>query len=78
MMQCTGCLLPEETGLRLPVHAGCLTAMRYIIGCDLRKLFSFKLGDQGLKELSDAAETYLLSQLEQGFFTLDFYKSLQI
>ena len=77
-LQCTGCLLPEETGVRLPVHSSCLSAMRYITTCDLRRLFSFHLGEQGLKELSDAAETYLLSQLEQGFFTLDFYKSLQI
>lgn len=78
VLQCAGCLLPEETGVRLPVHAGCLSAMRYIITCELQRLFSFELGEQGLKELSDAAETYLLSQLEQGFFTLDFYKSLQI
>ena len=28
------------------------------------------------KELADAAETYLVTQLERGFYTLDFYKSL--
>ena len=31
-----------------------------------------------MKELSDVAETYLLTQLERGFFTLDFYKSLKM
>ena len=28
------------------------------------------------KELCDAAESYLLTQLERSFYTLDFYKSL--
>ena len=29
-----------------------------------------------LRELGDLAETYLVTQLERGFSTLDFYKSL--
>ena len=49
-----------------------------IIGCDLKRLFSFRLEEGSLKELGDAAETYLLTQLGRGFFTLDFYKSLLI
>ena len=77
-LQCVGCLLPEDTGLRLPVHAGTLAAMRYITTCELKKLFSFRVGEDTLKELGDVAETYLLTQLERGFFTLDFYKSLVI
>lgn len=78
VLQCAGCLLPEDTGVRLPVHTSALAAMRYIISCDLKRLFSFRLGEQGLKELADIAEVYLLTQLERGFFTLDFYKSLRI
>ena len=78
VLQCAGCLLSDDPGVRLPVHAGTLAAMRYVISCDIKRLFSFQLGEQGLKELSDIAETYLLAQLERGFFTLDFYKSLLI
>ena len=33
---------------------------------------------EALKELSDIAETYFLTQLERGFYTLDFYKSLRL
>lgn len=77
-VQCAGCLAGEQTGLRLPVHSGALRALRYITTCDSRRLFSFQLGDEGLKELSGIAETYLLTQLERGFFTLDFYKSMKI
>ena len=78
MLQCAGCLLPGEHGLRLPVQPGTLAAMRYIVGCDLKRLFSFRLGEEGLQQLSGLTETYLLTQLERGFFTLDFYKSLKI
>lgn len=77
-LQCAGCLLADDNGLRLPIHAGALAAMRYIMDCDVKRLFSFQLSDQALKELGDITETYLLAQLEQGFFTLDFYKSLRI
>ena len=62
--------------LRMPMSQGCHQAMEYIVSCEERKLFSFTLGDQSLKELSGIAETYLLTRLERGFSTLDFYKSL--
>ncbi len=70
---CSSC---PSSGLRLPLGAGTLTAMRYIASCDRKKLFSFRLEDDSLAELSDIAETYLVTQLERGFYTLDFYKSL--
>ena len=50
--------------------------MRYLAVCPPKRVFAFQLGEQSLKELSDIAETYLLTHLERGFFTLDFYKSL--
>ena len=71
---CASCPAPE--GVRLPLSPPALAAMRYIITCDARKLFSFSLTGSAEKELCDAAETYLLTQLERGFSTLDFYKSL--
>lgn len=77
-LQCADCLSGEDSGLRLPIHSGALAALRYIAACDLKRLFSFQLGDESLKELGDIAETYLLTQLERGFFTLDFYKSMKI
>lgn len=73
-LQCLECGLGE--GLSLPVSAECLAAMRYITGCDAKRLFSFSLDGPARKELADAAETYLVTQLERGFYTLDFYKSL--
>ncbi|MBQ7415628.1 MAG: DNA repair protein RecO [Oscillospiraceae bacterium] len=68
----------NASGIRLPVGAGMLDAMRYITYCDGQKLFAFKIGEDTLTQLSSLTEAYLTTQLEQGFSTLDFYKSLLI
>lgn len=71
---CASCSAGE--GLRLPVSPGSLAAMRYLLSCDAKRLFSFRLEGRAVKELCDLTETYLQTQLERGFYTLDFYKSL--
>lgn len=68
----------QNVGIRHPITAGTLDAMRYIISCDPKKLFHFALGNENLQQLSFVAEAYLITQLERGFSTLDFYKSLLI
>ena len=78
VVQCAACLMPGDNGIRLPVSSGALAAMRYVVGSDMKRAFSFRLDAQSEKELSDITETYLVTQLERGFFTLDFYKSLLI
>ena len=55
-----------------------LEAMRYICLCDPKRIFSFQLGEEKLAQLANLTEAYLLTQLERGFSTLDFYKSLYI
>ena len=75
-LECAACRNPESTGLRMPVSPGVLDAMRYICACDSRKLFSFSVSAETLESLSYVTESYLSTQLERGFSTLDFYKSL--
>ena len=53
-----------------------LAAMRYISSAPLRRLFSFQVSDAALERLCSAAEAYLLAQLDRGFASLDYYKSL--
>lgn len=57
---------------------GALSALRYILNCDPKKLFSFKISDESLKLLAEASEKYLISQLDRNFRTLDYYKSIKI
>ena len=68
-LECAGCRASDGASL---------AAMRYIVSCPDKKLFSFTLTGAAEKELCDAAESYLLTQLERSFYTLDFYKSLLV
>ena len=60
---CRGAL--EEDGVSLPVDGPTLAALRHIV-----------YGDP--KRLSGVCEGFLLTQLERGFRTLDFYKSIRL
>lgn len=66
------------TGIRMPLNPSVLEAMRYIVYCEPKKLFSFEIGSDSMQQLSSITEAYLTTQLERGFSTLDFYKSLFI
>ena len=77
-LECVPCRDATSAGLRMPVSQGVLDAMRYICACDSRKLFSFSVSMETLENLSYITESYLSTQLERGFSTLDFYKSLLI
>ena len=77
MLECTRCR-GMGGGIRMPVTAGVLEAMRYICLCEPKKLLNFSIGQENLTKLSNLTEAYLTTQLERGFTTLDFYKSLLI
>lgn len=76
VLQCSHCQMEDMDGLRLPIRPSALAALRYIVHCHEKKLFSFTLHEDTQKELSEISETFLLTQLERGFSTLDLYKSL--
>ena len=77
-LECLNCRSRESNGIRMPVNPSVLEAMRYICLCDPKKLFSFQVGPETLEQLGNLTEAYLTTQLERGFSTLDFYKSLLI
>ena len=54
-----------------------IDAVSYIIKAPVEKVYSFSLPDRELDRLSAVCETFLLHQVEHGFRTLDFYKTLQ-
>ena len=77
-LECQGCRHMGASGIRVPVTPSMLDAMRYICYCDPKKLFGFQVGPETMERLADLTEAYLTTQLERGFSTLDFYKSLLI
>ena len=75
-LECDTCRSNGSDGIRMPLQGGVLDAMRYICYCDPKRLFGFQAGEQTVENLSQISEGYLTTQLERGFSTLDFYKSL--
>ena len=73
---CAGCQDAGNAGIRMPITPAMLQAMRYICWCEPKRLFSFRLEEDSIRALSSLTEAYLMTQLEQSFSTLDFYKSL--
>lgn len=55
---------------------GMFEALRYVCLSDMSKLFSFRVTDSALTELGRISELYILTRLERGFKTLEFYNSL--
>ena len=76
VLRCRQCGVKEST-LSMPLCRDSLLAMRHIVYGDPKRLYSFTLGEDALRRLSAAAEAFAAAQLERGFKTLDFYKSLQ-
>ncbi len=55
-----------------------LAAMRYCLTAPLERLFAFGLEEKSdVEDFSRAAQTYLLSHLERGFDSLNFYHSMR-
>ena len=75
-LSCATCRKMGESGIRMPLTASVLCAMRYIVSSDPKRLLSFDASDETVKQLSQITELYLTTQLERGFTALDFYKSL--
>lgn len=77
-----GCALCEECASlhpevkKLPLSPAVARAISYIGECDGGRFLSFSLPDEDMKMLERTAETYLLDQVDRGFKTLNFYKSV--
>lgn len=75
-LHCAPCRTALGDGIAMPISPTVLQAMRFVAWADPKRLFSFSLDTEGLYQFATVTEAYLLTQLERGFHTLDFYKSL--
>lgn len=78
VLHCAACRDEVGEGISMPLSQPVLAAMEHLIGCPSKKLLAFRLEDKALSQLGDVCEAYLLTQLERGFRTLDYYKQLQV
>ena len=78
VLHCAPCRGELGEGISMPLDQAGIQAMQHIAWGDPKRLFSVALGEESLRRLSDLTEAYLHTQLERGFHTLDFYKSIQL
>lgn len=72
-----GLLCPDCGRYADPVSPSCLAAMRHVTSAGAKKIFSFSLTGDAAREFSVICEGYLLTCLERGFSSLDYYKKIK-
>ena len=81
-----GVLVPEHGALYcgecrrgggLKVDRAVLSAMRYIISAEPKKIFAFELDGAAEERLASVCEAYALFELDRPFRSLDYYKNLR-
>ncbi len=78
VLHCKHCALGGQKGLSMPLCSGSLEAMRYVLRCAPKRLYSFSADAAAMGRMADAAEAFAAAQLERGFRSLDFYKRIHI
>lgn len=73
LLYCENCV-PSDMIFQLDI--GLIKALRHIAFSDFEKIYSFKMEDFALPDLSYITEKYLLSKLQRNFKTLEFYKEI--
>ncbi|HJH62997.1 MAG TPA: DNA repair protein RecO [Firmicutes bacterium] len=74
VVRCEGC---GGASGAMPLTDSALTALRHMVAGSPKRLFAIRTDPVSLERLCAASEAYLLTQMERGFRTLDFYQSLR-
>ena len=75
-VHCAGCS-PNAPGKSLPLCQASLAGMRHVCAADPKKIFSFTMDEPSAERFHRACEEYALAQLDRGFRTLDYWKSVR-
>lgn len=71
---CKECISKDKTAIS--ISAGTLSALRYIVYSDMKKIFSFDVSDSVLCELKAVSSQFLLTHLNKKFSKLEFLDTL--
>ena len=74
-VHCRSCP-PGASGVSMPLSPETLDAMRFVVEAPPKRIFSFAVPDAAERQLGDICEAYSAVQLERGFGTLDYWKSI--
>ena len=73
---CTDCR-PQCANGEILLSKAAFLATRHIVYAPMEQLFSFRLGENALIELSNAAEKYAVTQMDKVYPTLEFLNSIR-
>lgn len=73
LLYCENCMSSDAL---FSLDIGLVRALRHISFSDFEKIYSFKMDDGALPDLSYITEKYLLARLRRNYKTLDFYKDI--
>ena len=76
MLHCRACG-HVSAGASLPLDGESLAALRHIVNAAAKKEFSFAVPEPSQEKLSHVCEAYVRRQLDRGFASLDYYKSVR-
>lgn len=77
ILHCRSCP-PGTAGVSLPVGRDTLAALRYIAAAGPKRIFAFDIPREAETQLGGVCEAYMTAQLERGFGTLDYWKSVRL
>lgn len=75
LLYCENCI---SSMALFQLDIGLVKALRHIAFSDFEKIYSFKMEDYAISDLSYITEKYLLSKLQRNFKTLEFYNSIKV
>lgn len=78
VLHCASCREGAGEGISMPLTPASLAALRHIAGAGPKRFLSLTVEGSGMSRMGDLCEAYLMTQLERGFRTLDFYKQLKL
>ncbi|MBQ4065188.1 MAG: DNA repair protein RecO [Clostridia bacterium] len=61
----------------LPLSPAVLGGLRYVVDAPAKRIFSFAVPEDELRDFCRVCEKYLLNQLERSFRTLEFYRNIR-
>lgn len=73
---CPDCAPKGDLSMAVELNDAVLTAMRYIIYAEDKKIFSFQLGRENMEYLGAVIERYTLYRLDRSFSTLEFLHTM--
>ena len=76
VLHCAACRHEVGDGVSMPLSDSALAAARHIVLGNPKKLFSFRLDEDSMRQLGEMTEAFLMTQQERGFRTLDYYKQI--